>query len=720
MLRSLSSSITGLKNHQTRMDVIGNNIANVNTTGFKSGRVTFEESFSQLLEGSSRPPGDGGGTNPLQIGLGMSLGSVDTIMNQGNLQATGQIMDLAIEGDAFFPVSDGEGTFYTRAGAFQMDSEGKVVLPNNGFVLQGKMADLSGEIAPGTSVGNVTIPFAEQAPANPTTEVDFSRNLDADAGAKGSIIHSQVFLHTASDGTSAPEDDLLTGIHDSKGNDLNIMEGDNIEILVIDGTGQVFDSATSSFQPAASATPPEIAVGQEPGEYWNLSQLLTAIESALGAGATVQMDPAGTGAIQVTPGVNIATLQLTSDNPLSNVYLNKAFNLPSNIAAGNTVSTSPLLYPANRDDLISELKDANGDNFGLEVGDEITISGSVGGESLNSTSPLVFTNATTMDELLVKVRDDLQLPYYDGTTDNNLTVTMNGVDSDDELPDGSFVVRGAKGEGFAIDSLTVMASNSDNDDIMPNFFNANLSMNEYQKAQDNGIFDTSISVYDESGREHVMTMTYVHTDVPNQWDWYVNVHGDAEILTGGQGTMTFGQDGTVASFTYEDGSSQLRVEPNNGSRFIEIDLNVGGPGDFEGITQFSAPSTVSAISQDGYPTGNLVDISVDENGVLKGSFSNGVSKTIAQLMVADFINPGGLQKVADSVYTVSSNSGDAVLGAPGTQSSSTIRPGALEMSNVDLASEFTTMITTQRGYQANSRVITVSDTMLDELMALKR
>lgn len=168
MLRSLYSSISGLQNHQVRMDLIGNNIANVNTTGFKSQRVTFEESFAQLLEGSARPPGGGGGTNPIQVGLGMSVGSIDTLQTQGNIQSTGQVTDVAIEGDGYFAVSNGEGTFYSRNGAFQLDSKGQMVLPTNGYVLQGKMAADDGTFPAGTVVGDIVIPFDEQAPANAT------------------------------------------------------------------------------------------------------------------------------------------------------------------------------------------------------------------------------------------------------------------------------------------------------------------------------------------------------------------------------------------------------------------------------------------------------------------------------------------------------------------------------------------------------------------------
>ncbi|MBL8983554.1 MAG: flagellar hook-basal body complex protein, partial [Gemmatimonadetes bacterium] len=140
-MRSLFSGVSGLRNHQVRLDVIGNNISNVNTVAFKAGRVTFKEGFAQLLQGASRPPGDLGGTNPIQIGLGMQIGSVDMMYQQGNLETTGLTTDLAIQGDAMFVVKKGTQNFYTRSGNFQLDAQGNLVSPTNGFVVQGRMAD---------------------------------------------------------------------------------------------------------------------------------------------------------------------------------------------------------------------------------------------------------------------------------------------------------------------------------------------------------------------------------------------------------------------------------------------------------------------------------------------------------------------------------------------------------------------------------------------------
>jgi flagellar hook protein FlgE len=200
----------------------------------------------------------------------------------------------------------------------------------------------------------------------------------------------------------------------------------------------------------------------------------------------------------------------------------------------------------------------------------------------------------------------------------------------------------------------------------------------------------------------------------------MHLGGQEEIIEGGKGRVSFGQDGSVSSFTFDDNAAALVFDPKNGSRNVTVRLDVGGPGDFTGLTQFRSPTTAAAVGQDGYTMGRLRQISIGEDGMVTGAFTNGTNKNLAQILVVDFTNPGGLQKVKDSVYTVSANSGDPIYGAPGAQSSSVIKPGALELSNVELAQEFTDMITTQRGYQANARVITVSDSLLEELVSLKR
>ncbi|TCP30324.1 flagellar hook protein FlgE [Scopulibacillus darangshiensis] len=135
MLRSMYSAISGMKNFQTKLDVIGNNIANVNTYGFKKGRVTFKDMVSQEITGATGPQGGRGGINQQQVGLGSTLASIDNVDTQGSIQTTGRQLDLAISGDGYFVVSDGKTKYYTRAGNFYLDKDGSLVNANGLKVL---------------------------------------------------------------------------------------------------------------------------------------------------------------------------------------------------------------------------------------------------------------------------------------------------------------------------------------------------------------------------------------------------------------------------------------------------------------------------------------------------------------------------------------------------------------------------------------------------------
>ena len=181
MMRSLFSGVSGLQNHQTRMDVVGNNISNINTTGFKKGRVNFQDMLYQQLNAAARPNEDVGGVNPKEVGLGMSIASIDTIHTQGSLQTTGVQSDLAISGNGFFILKEGEKDFYTRAGAFALDREGTFVNPANGMRVQGWMSrEIDGVTVLDTSrpTEDLIIPIGSKNPARATTAVNFACNLD--------------------------------------------------------------------------------------------------------------------------------------------------------------------------------------------------------------------------------------------------------------------------------------------------------------------------------------------------------------------------------------------------------------------------------------------------------------------------------------------------------------------------------------------------------------
>ena len=181
MMRSLYSGVSGLQNHQTRMDVIGNNIANVNTFGFKRARVNFQDMISQQLSGPARPNDELGGVNPKEVGLGMTIASVDNIFTQGNLQTTGVTTDIAIEGNGFFILKDGEQSYYTRNGDFSLDRDGTFVNPANGMRVQGWMAqEVNGIEIVSTSATptDIVIPVGSKDPPRATQNVLFRCNLD--------------------------------------------------------------------------------------------------------------------------------------------------------------------------------------------------------------------------------------------------------------------------------------------------------------------------------------------------------------------------------------------------------------------------------------------------------------------------------------------------------------------------------------------------------------
>ncbi len=392
------------------MDVIGNNIANVNTPGYKSSRVTFQEVFSQTLRGASSPSGasqaERGGTNPMQVGLGVNVASIDTIQTPGNLQPTSRLTDVAIEGNGFFVVLDGESRSYTRVGNFSTDGDG-ILVDYEGRKVLGWASGSDGTLPPnrtGQNLEALSIQVGSNMPARATSNMDWIKNLDAEA----------------------------------------------------------------------------------------------------------------------------------------------------------------------------------------EVG--------------------------------------------------------------------------------------------------------------FMKT-------TAITVYDSLGRTHSIQVDFEKTNT-NEWTWIAHLPGGG---TADPGIITFGHDGT---FNDVD-KNQFEFTPN-GADHVAVTMNFGR------LTQVAGPTTIESGAVDGWPTGTLESFSFDSNGVISGFYSNGKNRVLGQIALASFANPSGLIKVGKNLFVESNNSGVADVGAAGTSGRGTVAPTALEMSNVDLAEEFTQMIITQRGFQANSRVITVSDELLQELVNLKR
>ena len=200
MMRSLFSGVSGLKSHQTRMDVTGNNIANVNTTGFKSSRTTFADTLSQTLSGASAPQDNLGGTNPKQIGLGTGVASIDLLFTDGSVQPTGKNTDLCLSGNGLFVVKRGSETYYTRDGAFEFDAEGNYVLPSSGLYVQGWTAT-DGVLNTSGAAGNIKIAAGKSMAAKATAKATYANNLNAGAPTISSITNGMITYDTKTTGS---------------------------------------------------------------------------------------------------------------------------------------------------------------------------------------------------------------------------------------------------------------------------------------------------------------------------------------------------------------------------------------------------------------------------------------------------------------------------------------------------------------------------------------
>ena len=246
---ALMSGVSGLKAHQRMLDVAGNNLANVNTLGFKSSRVTFSELLSETLREASQPTGTTGGTNPVQIGSGAGLASVDRVMSQGGLLNTGRDLDMAIEGEGYFVLSDGQRDVYTRVGSFAVDSENYLVDPGTGNRVQRIGYEGVAEGFQSAIDSNIRIPYAMTLAAKPTGNINYSGNLSADIAAPTTSILSSGLLYTAggapvTGATKLTDLDQITGL--TTGDVIN-MEGFDKAGGAVDVDYTVVDAAVDTL-----------------------------------------------------------------------------------------------------------------------------------------------------------------------------------------------------------------------------------------------------------------------------------------------------------------------------------------------------------------------------------------------------------------------------------------------------------------------------------------
>ncbi len=660
MMASLYAGVSGLKNHQIRMNVIGNNIANINTIGYKTSRVNFQEALVQTFRGAGRPSATSGGTNPVQLGLGMQVASIDTLFQQGGLETTGQITDLAIQGSGFFVLGDTAGNrFYTRAGAFGFDANSNLVDPATGMFVLGKNADSAGDIPSLATTGPITIPFGQQDPARSTQEITLSNNINASATtAKPTLLSAGLSgvtnvgqsvaadgvggIHTVTIVGSQALQDTLTGTNamslmlttGTKLSDLGVTDFSNMT-LTIDGT------RTADININDGDT--------------TIGDIITQINEQAGLKASIN---------EVSGEIEIIR-EYAGDPSVYNVE----------ISAGALGNVSTQVFGAA---VGSTLQSTGGAASNFVATDSFVPSKGSGASAgpFSTNLDLVIDPSTGLV---------IGLDGIGGGGVQLLTDTAKGLQATD--PDGSGAIQD--------DPLVIETADTS--------------------------LSTSIAVFDSLGARHVLSLEFFKSGLDNRWEWQASSL-DGETITSGQsGYVQFNDDASLNSFAYNGGATSMTIDPGNGADTISLNVNAGTPNGFDGLTGFeSAAHTASIISQDGYGLGLLEKIAIDQVGNISGFFSNGVTRVLAQISLADFSNQAGLRKAGMSRYQASANSGEAVEGIAGSTVSGLISSGALEASSVDIAQEFTSMITAQRGFQANSRIITTSDSMLDELVNIKR
>lgn len=608
MMRSLYSGVAGLRTHQTKMDVIGNNISNVNTTAYKASSIVFSELMSQTTQRASGPNAatGTGGVNARQIGLGVKSGAINiNITGQGSTQSTGNPFDVMINGDNFFVVNNGQENFFTRDGSFYVDGAGNLAMTSTGYNVMGWQVD--------ETTGNIK---------------------------KDTV--SALRIMSAANLTYPPEattKGYMSGILDKHDTDVTSANGKVVNMKFYDSLGY---SYTAKF------------VFKQSDDVNEYSLELQKILDSTGKEVDL-IDPGTKEKIDIATLFGAASEQTKTGKVTFDSKNYKWDNTGKLFRGTSTVPVADITQMYNN----GVLKDLD---------EEIEL-------DPTATPPV---KATVQQQL-----DEIAKAYgYGGSTDEFMNLIYNAPNDAADLTNPD-----------KVDKITVA-------DML-----ANLSKAPAGSADGAGVnttlptylnpVDGEATSFETAGRQF--------TGITVKFD------GDTGYLSS--------VDAQTTNFASTLNLSKL------GGQFSNISV------DFSKVTLFDnkGTSTVGATNGDleglgtGRRLGDMIGVSIQQNGMIYASYDNGMTKLLGQIATASFANASGLEKKGDNLYSSTLNSGEFDgIGDDITANGGYMSTGQLEMSNVDLSSEFTEMITTQRGFQANSRIITVSDTMLEELTNLKR
>ncbi|MEQ9095500.1 MAG: flagellar hook-basal body complex protein [Phycisphaerales bacterium] len=581
---ALFSSLSGLNVETRRLDVIGNNIANVNTTAFKSARMHQANQNPRTFSIGSEPSADLGGTNPYQVGVGTKVAGIQRDMGSGTISPTGVPTDVAIDGAGFFVLRGGEERFYGRAGAFTLNENNELVTLN-GERVQGWGINDSFEVQRG-QLQDVTIELGSMTVAEATSTVRFDGVLDAGG-------------EVAQQGSRT----VLTG-------------GDGLGLASLDGAPLTVDTPLVGLE--------------NPGQR--------------GAGMAM-------------------------------------------FAEGQTL----------------QLGEAS------TVGDGVQIRGAEKGGRTLPISQLAIGAATTIGEFLNFLNSALGIQPQEG----------GAVGATLDEATGQIQIVGNSGEANDLDIETGDFVVLDEDGLATgrNPFAAQTTRQADGESQRTPFF-----VYDSLGSLVLADLTMVlenKSDEGTTWRYYVESDEAAGGTALGTGTIEFDTNGNLRQA--EPVGVVLNRVANGAAQPLAFDLLFQGDGSrLQALDVGEGESGIAVDDQDGLPAGTLNAFGIGTDGIISGSFTNGLSRPIGQIALATFANAQGLADAGDNLFRSGPNSGDAVITEPGGFGTGATLGGQLEESNIDLSREFIGLILAQTGYSANARVIRTTDELLQQLVVLGR
>lgn len=597
---SLFSGVSGLATLGNAMTVIGDNIANINTVGFKSSRVIFQDILSQTVATQS---------GSAQVGRGTALGDIMSAFDQGSFESTESATDLAIGGDGFFIVrhpDNSENQFYTRAGSFRFDKDGNFVNPS-GYVVRGWQLQRNQVTGDVENIGSITdIKLANfTSPPEATNSIKVIANLDS--GGRNNSIGANAL-------SSAWNGDLSLDKH----------IGDTAyeyqtTIKVYDSLGSTHD-ITLYFDRGDADRQYEFIVTCNPTE--DSRDIFGGSTTAAGLGLL------GRGRMNFTP-----------DGIISGMTFEQY------VGEGGGLTFTPGSY-----------------------GGTVGVTGAWTGDAANLAGGPPATETYTFTE-------------------------NGGAAGYPVVPGGgSAIVLGwASTNGGATGVITIPAD---------------YKTGEYVQGPDGIMFSFPTNGF-ASGDDFDVTVTQGDT----------TTLADAASWADATGAFTNQHYTFMTDFLGgSNNSTEMKVELNFGTAFNGINWVP----DSLSTTQFSSASTTVFQSSTGYGAGDLQSLSVDVDGVITGQYSNGQVTPLFRVALAKFQNTQGLFKEGGNLYRATRNSGESTTGIPGTSGLGAIASNSLEQSNVDMSNEFVKMITTQRGFQANSKIVTTVDTMLSDVINMKR